>query len=49
MDWTAAKPIGLAGKETSPLGLGKTVACREQKVRLCCTTRDGPRGLRGSL
>jgi hypothetical protein len=48
MDWTTAKPMGLAGKETSPLGLGKTVACREQEARLYYTTRDRPRGSWGS-
>jgi hypothetical protein len=45
MDWTAAKLIGLEGKETSPLRLGKIVACREQKAKLYYTTRDRLRGL----
>jgi hypothetical protein len=44
MDWTAARPVGLEGKETSPPGLGTAVACREQEARSYRTTRDSPRG-----
>jgi len=48
MDWTATRTVGLARGETSPTGLRKAVACREQKVGSYCTTRDRPRESLGS-